>query len=191
MKKFYSIILIFYIISYSSFGDNGISISLARISDTRFCFIPMTGDALGKKTMVSFSILLRNEGNKKIGIYSENFSLGYFAWYLELKDRGKIIKIKKRSKIFYRNLPDWSIVFPGEALVIPFKISDWENIDFFKKKSVQLRVIFSQRENPESNRMFQNKIYKKYSNLIFKGTVKSQWYSLKIENGHVVGINNS
>ena len=162
---------------------------LAEISNNHFYFIEKNNNnTLKGKVFVPFCILLRNEGNKKVGIFSENYSLGYFAWSIEIKEGNKIIKINKRKKIFYRNLPDWSTVFPSESLVIPFKILDWENVDFFKDKNIQIRVIFTQREDPESNRTFQNKPLRKFSDLVFKGRVRSQWYSLKIEHGNVVEI---
>ena len=189
MKIFYIVILICYIISYSSFGDNGISISLAKISDNHFYFIEKKNNNTRKgRVFVTCCILLRNEGNKKIGIFSEDCSFGYFNWTLEIKKGNEITKIKRNSKFFLNKSPIWSIIFPKETFVIPLDLSKWEYFDLRGKNGIQIRVIFSQRENPESKRMFQNKIYQKYSNLLFKGTVKSKWYSLNISDIYYIKL---
>jgi len=177
------IIIILCIISVSSLKADELSISLAKIRNNKFFYFiaPLRANK-DNKSWIPFCILLRNDGGKKIGIFDEDNSFGYDSIILEIKRGNKIFKITKRPKEWLRNLPTWSILFPNETLIIPFNPQVWENSSLLlENNDIQIRAIFSQRNTAEEEKIFQIDFFKKYSDLVFKGTIKSQWYSFKIE----------
>jgi hypothetical protein len=105
-----------------------------------------------------FHAVLTNVTTKPVRLWRDTSSWGYSNLYFEATDQsGRKLVIKKKEVQWDKNVPDWTIVPPGDHFVINVTLdpSTWTNSpapDPGRQRTVSLRAIFEVSEDAEARK---------------------------------------
>jgi hypothetical protein len=74
-----------------------------------------------------FHVLVTNNSEKPIRLWTDRFSWGYDNLSFEIiGDEGKVTKVSKKPREWTKNFPEWLSLGPGESYVL--------NVDFYSER---------------------------------------------------------
>lgn len=103
-----------------------------------------------------FYVVLTNISKEPIRIWKENNSWGYFNLYFQINDKNeKKITVKKKTKGWNKNFPDWTIVPPGYHRVFEVMFDDflWGKLPLPEKGEsalIKLQAVYEIHETKEA-----------------------------------------
>ena len=103
-----------------------------------------------------FYVVLTNAGKAPVRLWREWCSWGYFNLSFVTKNQhGVIVKIVKHERAWDKNYPDWTIVSPGESMVVEvtFDKSAWNDAPLPEagtNRSMELTAVFEIPNSPEA-----------------------------------------
>jgi hypothetical protein len=103
-----------------------------------------------------FSVVLTNVGRDPLRLWRESCSWGYFNLTFEATDeQGTRVTVAKTPRDWNKNFPDWTILAPGDHMVIEvtFDRSTWRDAPLpepGQQRTVSLRAIYEIPEDDET-----------------------------------------